>query len=38
MRSVDTVLFDVSKNELFKITENYKMLHRKLKTTWKVMM
>ncbi|CAH0403051.1 unnamed protein product [Chilo suppressalis] len=34
---VNTILFDISKNELFKINENYKMLHRKLKTTWKVM-
>ncbi|KAL0812056.1 hypothetical protein ABMA28_009446 [Loxostege sticticalis] len=34
---VNTILFDVSKNELFKINENYKMMHRKLKTTWKVM-
>ncbi|XP_014371598.2 intraflagellar transport protein 52 homolog [Papilio machaon] len=34
---VNTILFDVSKNEMFKINENYKMLHRKLKTTWKVM-
>uniref|UniRef100_A0A2A4K7N6 IFT52 GIFT domain-containing protein n=1 Tax=Heliothis virescens TaxID=7102 RepID=A0A2A4K7N6_HELVI len=37
MKAVDTILFDVSKNELFKINENYKMMHRKLKTTWKVM-
>ncbi|CAH0696223.1 unnamed protein product [Spodoptera exigua] len=37
MKAIDTILFDVSKNELFKINENYKMLHRKLKTTWKVM-
>ncbi|KAM3956731.1 LOW QUALITY PROTEIN: intraflagellar transport 52 [Aphomia sociella] len=34
---VNTILFDISKNELFKINENYKLLHRKLKTTWKVM-
>ncbi|XP_013176555.1 PREDICTED: intraflagellar transport protein 52 homolog [Papilio xuthus] len=34
---VNTILFDVSKNEMFKINENYKMLHRKLKATWKVM-
>lgn len=38
MKVVDTILFDISKNELFKINENFKMLHRKLKTTWKVMM
>ncbi|XP_028029439.1 intraflagellar transport protein 52 homolog [Bombyx mandarina] len=37
MKAVDTILFDVSKNELFKISENYKLLHRKLKTSWKVM-
>ncbi|KAJ0171548.1 hypothetical protein K1T71_013098 [Dendrolimus kikuchii] len=37
MKTVETILFDVSKNELFKINENYKLLHRKLKTTWKVM-
>ncbi|CAK1591233.1 unnamed protein product [Parnassius mnemosyne] len=34
---VNSILFNVSKNEMFKINENYKMLHRKLKTTWKVM-
>ncbi|CAH0717914.1 unnamed protein product, partial [Brenthis ino] len=37
MKAIDTILFDISKNELFKINENYKMLHRKLKTAWKVM-
>ncbi|XP_045455935.1 intraflagellar transport protein 52 homolog [Melitaea cinxia] len=37
MKAVDTILFDISKNELFKINENFKMLHRKLKTAWKVM-
>ncbi|KAG6451521.1 hypothetical protein O3G_MSEX007191 [Manduca sexta] len=36
MKSVETILFDVSKNEQFKINENYKTLHRKLKNTWKV--
>ncbi|KAL4716458.1 hypothetical protein ACJJTC_015886 [Scirpophaga incertulas] len=35
--TVNSILFDVSKNELFKINENYKTLHRKLKSTWKVM-
>ncbi|XP_048484167.1 intraflagellar transport protein 52 homolog [Plutella xylostella] len=34
---VNTILFDVSKNEMFKINETYKVLHRKLKSTWKVM-
>ncbi|CAG9131490.1 unnamed protein product [Plutella xylostella] len=34
---VNTILFDVSKNEMFKINESYKVLHRKLKSTWKVM-
>ena len=27
----NTILFDVSKNELFRITDNYKTLQRKLK-------
>lgn len=38
MKAVDTILFDVSKNEMFKINENMKLLHRKLKTAWKIMM
>ncbi|XP_045762807.1 intraflagellar transport protein 52 homolog isoform X2 [Maniola jurtina] len=37
MKAIDTILFDISKNELFKINENFKMLHRKLKSAWKVM-
>ncbi|XP_032524056.2 intraflagellar transport protein 52 homolog isoform X1 [Danaus plexippus] len=37
MKAVDTILFDVSKNEMFKINENMKLLHRKLKTAWKIM-
>lgn len=30
-----TVLFDLSKNELFKFTDNYKTVNRKLKANWK---
>ncbi|XP_021918359.1 intraflagellar transport protein 52 homolog isoform X2 [Zootermopsis nevadensis] len=33
----NTILFNSSKNELFKISENYKTLHRKLKGSWKVL-
>lgn len=31
-----TIIFDQSKNELFKIGENYKTVHRKLKNDFKV--
>uniref|UniRef100_A0A182IQ74 Uncharacterized protein n=2 Tax=Anopheles atroparvus TaxID=41427 RepID=A0A182IQ74_ANOAO len=31
-----TILFNVSKNELFKLTDNYKTLHRKLKVNHRV--
>lgn len=30
------VIFNVSKNELFQLTENYKTVHRKLKLDWRV--
>jgi intraflagellar transport protein 52 len=33
----NTILFNSSKNELFKINENYKTLHRKLKGSWKIL-
>ncbi|GLV44649.1 Intraflagellar transport 52 [Carabus blaptoides fortunei] len=32
----NTIIFNTSKNELYKITDNYKTLHRKLKVYWKV--
>ena len=32
----NTVLFDTTKNELFRLTEGFKTLHRKLKGNWKV--
>ena len=31
-----TILFNVSKNELFKLADNYKTLHRKLKVNHRV--
>lgn len=31
-----TILFDVSKNELFKITDGYREVHRLLKNRWRV--
>ena len=34
-RTSNTVVFDVTKNELFRITDTYKSLQRKLKGTWK---
>jgi hypothetical protein len=33
----NTILFNSSKNELFKINENYKTLDRKLKGSWKIL-
>lgn len=30
-----TILFDLSKNELFKLTDNYKTVNRKLKANYK---
>lgn len=30
-----TILFDQSKNELFKLTDNYKTVNRKLKANFK---
>lgn len=33
----NTILFDESKGELFKLNEGFRTLHRKLKTQWKVM-
>lgn len=33
-----TILFDQSKNELFKLAENYKTIHRKLKNDFKIEM
>ncbi|XP_055372223.1 intraflagellar transport protein 52 homolog [Condylostylus longicornis] len=30
------VCFDISKNELFQLADNYKTLHRKIKVSWKV--
>lgn len=32
------VVFNMSKNELFKLSENYKTLHRKMKTSFKIEM
>lgn len=32
---MSTILFDVSKNELFKLTDNYKTVNRKLKANYK---
>lgn len=34
--SKGVICFDISKNERFQLTDNYKMLHRKLKVNWKV--
>lgn len=34
--SNNTILFNVSKNEMFKLTDNYKSLHRKLKNNYKI--
>lgn len=31
-----TISFDISKNEMFLLIDNYKNLHRKLKANWKV--
>lgn len=31
-----SILFDISKNELFQLNDNYKSFHRKIKTIWKV--
>lgn len=31
-----TVVFNMSKNEIFRLTENYKTVHRKLKLDWRV--
>lgn len=36
MTNKPTICFDISKNERFQITDNYKMLHRKLKPHWNV--
>ncbi|PSN54263.1 Intraflagellar transport protein 52 [Blattella germanica] len=33
----NTIVFNASKNEQFKISDNYKTLHRKLKGSWKVL-
>lgn len=33
-----TILFDLSKNELFKLTDNYKTVNRKLKANYKTEM
>uniref|UniRef100_A0A1B6ITB2 IFT52 GIFT domain-containing protein n=1 Tax=Homalodisca liturata TaxID=320908 RepID=A0A1B6ITB2_9HEMI len=33
---LNTILFNQSKNELFKLNDNYKILQRKLKGNWKV--
>lgn len=32
----DTIVFNVSKNEQFRLEDTYKTLHRKLKGTWRV--
>ncbi|XP_055847580.1 intraflagellar transport protein 52 homolog [Episyrphus balteatus] len=34
--SKGVISFDISKNERFQLSENYKMLHRKIKINWKV--
>lgn len=34
----NTITFNNSKSELFKLTDNYKILHRKLKTQFKIEM
>ncbi|XP_034099419.2 intraflagellar transport protein 52 homolog [Drosophila albomicans] len=36
MSNKPIICFDISKNERFQITDNYKMLHRKLKAHWTV--
>lgn len=36
MSNKPIICFDISKNERFQITDNYKMLHRKLKANWTV--
>lgn len=36
MENKNVILFNSSKNELFKVNDNYKILHRKLKTYWKI--
>lgn len=36
MSEKNIILFDVSKNELFKISDNYKVLFRKLKVSFDV--
>ena len=38
MSSKSIICFDTSKNERFQISDNFKMLHRKLKTQWTVEM
>lgn len=32
----DTIIFNISKNEQFRLDDNYKALHRKLKGSWRV--
>lgn len=32
------IVFDASKNEIFQVTDNYKTLHRKLKSNYRVEM
>jgi len=34
MSNKPVICFDTSKNERFQISDNYKMLHRKLKVNW----
>lgn len=36
MSNKPIICFDISKNERFQITDNYKTLHRKLKANWTV--
>lgn len=36
MSSKPVICFDTSKNERFQISDNYKMMHRKLKVNWNV--
>jgi len=32
----NTILFNATKNELFRLNDNYKTLQRKLKSNWKI--
>lgn len=36
IEKMNLIKFNVSKNEIFQLTENYKTVHRKLKSTYKI--